>query len=47
MNYAVFGTLWKMWENIKILNLLQPTEEEPIWCQNQIIILQSFLQKIY
>ena len=39
--------LWKMLENIEILNLSQQKEEETIWCQNQIIILQSFSQKIY
>ena len=31
----------------KVLNLSQQKEEETIWCQNQIIILQSFSQKIY
>ena len=31
--------LWKMWENLDILNLLQQKEEETIWCQNQIVIL--------
>ena len=39
--------LWKMLENREILNLSQQKEEETIWCQNQIIILQSFPQKIY
>ena len=33
--------------NIEILNLSQWKEEETIWCQNQIIILQSFSQNIY
>ena len=45
MNNAVFGKLWKMGENIMILTLPQLKEEETIWCQNQIIILQSFSQK--
>ena len=36
---------WKMWENIEIQNLSQQKEEETIWCQNQIIIVQSFSQK--
>ena len=36
---------WKMLENTEILNLSQQKEEETIWCQNQIIILQSFSQK--
>ena len=39
--------LWKMWGNADILNLLQEKEEETIWCQNQVIMLQSFSQKIY
>ena len=48
MNNAVFAkNLGKMWENIEILNLSQQKEEETIWCQKQIIVLQSFLQKIY
>ena len=34
--------LRKIWENIEILNLSQQKEEETIWCQNQIIILQSY-----
>ena len=32
--------------NIEILNLLQQKEQETIWCHNQIIILQNFLQKV-
>ena len=39
--------LWKMRENIKILNLPQQKEEGTIWYQNQIIIIQSFSQNIY
>ena len=39
--------LWEILENIEILNLLQRKEKETIWCQNQIIILQSFSQNIY
>ena len=34
--------LWKMLENIEILNLSQQKEKETTWCQKQIIILQSF-----
>ena len=37
----------KMGEQIEILNLSQQIEEEAIWWQNQIIILQSFLRKMY
>ena len=37
--------LWKMLENKEILNLPQEKEGETIWCQNQIIILQSFHTK--
>ena len=33
--------LWKIWENIEILNLSRQKEEETICCQIQIIILQS------
>ena len=47
MNNSVFGKNMEMLENIEILNLSQQKEEETIWCQNQIIILQSFSQKIY
>ena len=36
--------LWKLRGKIKILNLSQQKEEETIWFQNQIIILQSFSQ---
>ena len=39
--------LFKMWEKIEILNLKQHKGEEIIQHQNQIIILQSFSQKIY
>ena len=43
MNNAVFGKkLWKMWENIEILNLPQQKEEETILYQKQVIILQTF-----
>ena len=38
--------LWKMWENIEISKLSQQKEAEAIWCQNQMIKLQSSLQKI-
>ena len=38
---------WRIWESIEILNLSQHKEKEPIWQQNQIIILQSFFQNIY
>ena len=39
--------LSKMGENIVILNLSWKKEEEIIWCQNRIIILKRFLQKVY
>ena len=38
--------LWKMLETMEILNFPQQKNEETIWCQIQIIILQSFSQKI-
>ena len=47
MNNSVFGKLWKMWENIEVSNLPQQKEEGTISCENKIIILQSFSQKIY
>ena len=40
-----FEKLLEIWENIQIWNLLQQKEEETIWCQNQIIILQRLSQK--
>ena len=34
MKNAVFKKkLWRMWENIELSNLLQPTQEEIIICQ--------------
>ena len=45
-NNAVLGKLCAMWENIDILNLSQQKLKETLWCQNQIIILPSFSQKI-
>ena len=39
--------LWKMRENIEMLSLSQQKEQEIIWCQNLIVIVQSFSQKIY
>ena len=37
--------LWKMLENIEILNLSQQKEEETIWYHNQIIIPKVFDRK--
>ena len=42
-----WGKLWKMLENIGILNLPQPNKDETICCQNQITIQQNFSQNIY
>ena len=43
MNIAVFEKeTKKIWWNIEILNLSQQKEEETIYYQNQIIILQRF-----
>ena len=42
--------LEKTTENVRKhrdIKLSQQKEEETIWCQNQIIILQSFSQKMY
>ena len=39
--------LWKIEENIEVLNLSQQKKEEILLCQNQINIMQSFSKKIY
>ena len=46
MNNAVFGKTMEI-ENVEILNWSQQKEQETLWCQNQIFILQNFSQKIY
>ena len=46
-SYIDMKKLLKILENIGIVNLLQLKEERIVSYQNQIIILQSFLQKIY
>ena len=38
--------LWKMLENIEILNLSEQKEEETKFYQNQIVMLQIFSKKI-
>ena len=38
--------LWKMLENIEILNLSEQKEEETKFYQNQIFMLQIFSKKI-
>ena len=45
--YNFWKNYGKCGQNIGILNLSQQKEEKTIWCQNQIIKLQSFSQKIY
>ena len=45
MNNAVFEKIIGKCEIMEILNLSQQKEEETIWCQNQIVIPQSFSQK--
>ena len=46
MNNTVLWQKWKMRVNIEIIDLSLKKEEETVWCQNQIIMLQSFSQKI-
>ena len=41
-----YGELWRMLENIEILNIKQQKGKEVISFQNQMIILQSFSYKI-
>ena len=43
--FKLMGKLWKMLENIEILNLSQQKKEETVSCQNQIIIVQSCHRK--
>ena len=47
MNNAAFVKTMENLRKIGILNLSQQKEEETIWCQNQIMIVQSFLQNIF
>ena len=47
MNNAFLERQCKIWENIEILNLSQPKEEETILCQNQIIIQIFFYRKSF
>ena len=48
MSNSVFGkAMENVRKNTEILNLSKQKEEETIWCQNQIIILQCFSQKTY
>ena len=46
MNNAVFGKNYGKCEKTEILNLSRQKEEETIRCQNQIIILKRFSQKV-
>ena len=37
MNNAVFGNVWKMWEDIEISNLYQPKRDGLTYWQSQTI----------
>ena len=37
--------LWKIWENIDILNLSQQKQRQTIWYQNQIMTLQESIHR--
>ena len=47
MNNTVLEKTMENLRKVEILNLSQQNKEETIWCQNQMIILQIFLQKIH
>ena len=47
INNARFGKNIENLRKKEMLNLSQQKEEETIWCQNKIIILQSFSQQMY
>ena len=47
MNNTAFRKTMENVGNIEKLNLTQQEEEETNWCENQIIRLKSFSQKIY
>ena len=50
LKQGIMQFLEKIMKNVRKhrdIKLSQHKEEETIWCQNQIIILQSFSQKIY
>ena len=41
MNNAVFGKLWKLWENIEVSSLQQPIQERIIYYMSQNIVQQK------
>ena len=47
MNDAVFGKLWKLWENIQESSLQQPIQERIIYYMSQTIVQQKLFWDIF
>ena len=46
MDNAAFGKTIENVRKHRDINLLKQKEEETVWCQNQVIVLQIFSHKI-